>query len=671
MVISVASSFSSSFSYTLNRTCGHRLWFFSRAFVRQSSPVCTHHQQKEYRLYFLKQEQTYFVNLQLASQQGFIARGSLSSMSTISFFNKDTPNLLGSVKVQGIAPPESNDFLFGEKTYDEQTAALQRQLRRLRLESSEDDGNDWEGEDERTVEDDVEEVNNEGDSDDGNNDGDFSGDTPMQKGHLIYFQTKVEEEELWCSVYRDALVSRGENVGSTGVEQDIESIPVSGRWCVLMISGGHFAGAIIDKGKFIRHKTFHRYVVRAKRGTVQSVRDAKSGTSQPKSAGSNLRRYNEQQLRDDVANLLNEWSDDLKQCEIILHRSSVHNRSFLFQSSKQLKKVGTRDESCLLIANDPRVRSVPFPTNRPTLDEIARVYAVLTSITILDGEPHYIMEHRMLQQKEDEKIRIERQKQADKDVVNTANEHEGKEAIVKTELYEACLKGDLSKVRRMLSDDNADFVSVVAEINVLCGKFKETALHAASKRGFPDIVTHLLDNGADPTLLNVKRKPPYAVSKTKDVRDEFRRFAYRAPGAFDLKLAQIPSALTPEQEQKRDDRKKEFQQKEKERKKELRKQQRQKKKVEEEEAQKAKEEEEKKRVPKVKMSDAGRARQLRVEAALSRLKDSQPTALPEDHCSYCLGDLSALKGDFFKRLDFKYCSMKCLKTHKQSLQSKS
>ena len=44
----------------------------------------------------------------------------------------------------------------------------------------------------------------------------------------------------------------------------------------------------------IAHKTFHRYVVRAKRGTAQSARDAQGNA--PKSAGANLRRYNEAAL---------------------------------------------------------------------------------------------------------------------------------------------------------------------------------------------------------------------------------------------------------------------------------------------------------------------------------------------------------------------------------------
>lgn len=44
----------------------------------------------------------------------------------------------------------------------------------------------------------------------------------------------------------------------------------------------------------VTHKTFHRYTVRAKRGTAQGIWDARGGAS--RSAGANLRRYNEATL---------------------------------------------------------------------------------------------------------------------------------------------------------------------------------------------------------------------------------------------------------------------------------------------------------------------------------------------------------------------------------------
>lgn len=74
-------------------------------------------------------------------------------------------------------------------------------------------------------------------------------------------------------------------------------------WVVLMQAGGHFAGAVFSGCVSLRygvvyvyvmyatnccspnvllHKTFHRYTVRAKRGTSQSVRDAQSGGHGPR-----------------------------------------------------------------------------------------------------------------------------------------------------------------------------------------------------------------------------------------------------------------------------------------------------------------------------------------------------------------------------------------------------
>lgn len=44
------------------------------------------------------------------------------------------------------------------------------------------------------------------------------------------------------------------------------------------------------------HKTFHRYTVRARRGTAQGLRDSQTPGSAPRSAGASLRRYNEAAL---------------------------------------------------------------------------------------------------------------------------------------------------------------------------------------------------------------------------------------------------------------------------------------------------------------------------------------------------------------------------------------
>ena len=57
------------------------------------------------------------------------------------------------------------------------------------------------------------------------------------------------------------------------------SIPagVELRWGVLMLGGGHFAGAVFLGDKPVIHKTFHCYTVRAKQGGGQSSADNRSG----------------------------------------------------------------------------------------------------------------------------------------------------------------------------------------------------------------------------------------------------------------------------------------------------------------------------------------------------------------------------------------------------------
>ena len=76
----------------------------------------------------------------------------------------------------------------------------------------------------------------------------------------------------------------------------MEATPRRLTWAMLMLGGGHFAGAVFRGGQALVHKTFHAYTVRAKQGGSQGAADNKSGSSHPKSAGASLRRYNEMSL---------------------------------------------------------------------------------------------------------------------------------------------------------------------------------------------------------------------------------------------------------------------------------------------------------------------------------------------------------------------------------------
>ncbi|XP_022085556.1 ankyrin repeat and zinc finger domain-containing protein 1-like isoform X2 [Acanthaster planci] len=146
-------------------------------------------------------------------------------------------------------------------------------------------------------------------------------------------------------------------------------LPVRMKWLILMIGGGHFAGAIFDGKEVVVHKTFHRYTVRAKRGTAQGMRDSQQGGNQPKSAGASLRRYNEAALVDDIHALLASWDDQTKACHRIFMRAPSYNKNVFFGG-----------KSPPLDRHDQRIVTIPFATRRPTYKEIQRVHDLLSTI---------------------------------------------------------------------------------------------------------------------------------------------------------------------------------------------------------------------------------------------------------------------------------------------------
>ncbi|XP_010138184.1 PREDICTED: ankyrin repeat and zinc finger domain-containing protein 1 [Buceros rhinoceros silvestris] len=138
-----------------------------------------------------------------------------------------------------------------------------------------------------------------------------------------------------------------------------------------MMGGGHFAGAVFRGPQVQEHKTFHRYTVRARRGTAQGLRDAQTPGSAPRSAGASLRRYNEAALLKDIEHLLAAWAQHLKEAQRIFLRAPRHNRALLF---------GGRNP--LLTQGDPRVCHIPLSTRRATLREVLRVHSTLANLQV-------------------------------------------------------------------------------------------------------------------------------------------------------------------------------------------------------------------------------------------------------------------------------------------------
>ncbi|CAL8343672.1 unnamed protein product [Boreogadus saida] len=160
--------------------------------------------------------------------------------------------------------------------------------------------------------------------------------------------------------------------GEVDVVDRLKAVTAQTVWVVLMTGGGHFAGAVYRGKEVVQHKTFHRYTVRAKRGTAQGVRDARGNA--PKSAGAALRRYNEAALLKDIQELLESWAELLQEASAIFLRAPSYNKTIFCGKDAPLDK------------KDPRIRTVPFATRRATFREVQRVHRLLSSVQVFEKD---------------------------------------------------------------------------------------------------------------------------------------------------------------------------------------------------------------------------------------------------------------------------------------------
>ncbi|KAF7665206.1 hypothetical protein LDENG_00148850 [Lucifuga dentata] len=193
-----------------------------------------------------------------------------------------------------------------------------------------------------------------------------SGSTPGRLSSKVVFQNSAGQ---YLTIYRCIL--QGKSDVNQDVGSSLKAISKKTVWVIFMTGGGHFAGAVFQGEQVLQHKTFHRYTVRAKRGTAQGLRDAQNRSHTPKSAGAALRRYNEAALVKDIQDLLESWAEHLKEASAIFLRAPSYNKAIFFGS-----------HSALLNKKDPRIRTVPFATRRATFREVQRVHKVLSTIHV-------------------------------------------------------------------------------------------------------------------------------------------------------------------------------------------------------------------------------------------------------------------------------------------------
>ncbi|KFH42762.1 VMS1 -like protein [Hapsidospora chrysogenum ATCC 11550] len=288
-----------------------------------------------------------------------------------------------------------------------------------------------------------------------------------------------------------------------------------------MIGGGHFAAMVVSlaprpgkggattmnrEATVLAHKTFHRYTTRRKQGGSQSANDNAKGNAH--SAGSGLRRYNEQALVQDVRNLLEDWKGLIDTSELLFIRATgATNRRTLF---------GPYDGQ-VLRHNDTRLRGFPFSTRRATQNELMRSFIELTRLKVREIDPAK-----------------EPPKDAGKPPSTTAAKSTGQQpakpkfteeeetALLHTSQLQAFIRR--SKLPALLSylrnnSLSPDFEFQPPEQN----HHGPRPLHlAASQNSAPLVLGLLTRAGADPTIRNNEGKAAFELAGDRATRDAFR-----------------------------------------------------------------------------------------------------------------------------------------------------
>ncbi|KAI1261496.1 hypothetical protein F5Y18DRAFT_199426 [Xylariaceae sp. FL1019] len=320
-----------------------------------------------------------------------------------------------------------------------------------------------------------------------------------------------------------------------------------------MIGGGHFAAMVVSlaprqtkhgssgpmnkEATVLAHKTFHRYTTRRKQGGSQSANDNAKGNAH--SAGSSIRRYNEQALIDDIRALLQDWKGLLDTSELLFIRATgATNRRTLFGPY----------EGQVLRANDPRIRGFPFSTRRATQNELMRSFIELTRLKVREIDPAAAV-------KPTPEAKTATPKPSKPAAPKLSEEEET--AQLHTSQLQAFIRR--SKLPALLSyiknnDLPADFRFQPSDSQQ--NHHAPTPLHFAASQNSAPLVSGLLTKGgADPTLQNSEGKTAFDLAGDRATRDAFR-VARDELGekAWDWEASHVPAALKRADAERREER---------------------------------------------------------------------------------------------------------------------
>ncbi|OAX38977.1 hypothetical protein K503DRAFT_856341 [Rhizopogon vinicolor AM-OR11-026] len=371
------------------------------------------------------------------------------------------------------------------------------------------------------------------------------------------------------------------------------------KWAMFMVAGGHFAGAVVQVSRpeeeqdlqvssakakkrppkpkpettILKHKTFHRYTTRRKQGGSQSVNDNSKGAAI--SAGAMLRRYGEQALRDDIRNLIQDWAEEIQDCERIWLRASVSNRRIFLDY-----------EGCVINKGDDRLRTFPFPTRRPTQSELSRCLLELTQVKTshLTEEVLRAQDEAFLTSLPKPKVIPSAAPTPEKAKPQRLTKEEEAYREKWSRLLDMISKGRSEPLKSFWEREGASLGGVDVLVPEWTGDRRASLLQIAAQSGQEDITRWLLyELHADPSVpvpssgarqdedvaneSDASDAPPpqsvgsrrtaYDLARTRAVRDVFRQCAGDHPDWWDwFGAARVPSTFSKEKEEAKDEKKK-------------------------------------------------------------------------------------------------------------------
>ncbi|KAH0497251.1 hypothetical protein TgHK011_004571 [Trichoderma gracile] len=411
------------------------------------------------------------------------------------------------------------------------------------------------------------ENNNQGDGDDDQ----LSGRPGKGKPALIWFSSPLLPEHTYFGIYRAIFTDEEQRqpdlvevirkkqlepiaMPKPAKDGTLPAIAYKGpHFFLCMIGGGHFAAMVVSlapraaksgsttmnrEATVLAHKTFHRYTTRRKQGGSQSANDNAKGKAH--SVGSSLRRYNETALVEDVRALLQDWKGLLDSSELLFIRATgTTNRRTLFGPY----------EGQVLQANDARIRGFPFSTRRATQNELMRSFIELTRLKVREIAPS---------KAGPDKANTTQSKSVapSKPAKPTLSEEEETALLHTSQLQAFVRRSKLPALLSYLTKNNLgpDFEFYPPEQN----HHTPRVLHyAAAQNSAPLVLGILTRAGANPLLKNADGKTPFELAGDRSTRDAFRvARSELGEGKWDWDAAKVPSAMTKDEADSRDDREK-------------------------------------------------------------------------------------------------------------------